>query len=132
MVGLLMMYLAGCSGIQTANEEGAPESYLEFDVEPKTAEIYLDDDFQGTVEGWHRQIMPIEPGQRRLELRAQGYISQRFDVDVDPDRWLTLRVRLEPTIDAPETDEAPPSDERDQQDKPLPTPAHPTAPDSAS
>ncbi len=127
IVWTLAIGLAACSGVQTASDDEIEESYLEFDVEPADAEIYLDDDYQGSVDGWHEQVMPIEAGSRRLELSADGYISQRFDIDVNPGRWFTLRVRLEPAVEAPDPDE--PLDE-DGDDEPLQAPSHPTAPDS--
>ena len=89
----------GCSTTPTASD--TETSVLELDVEPSEATLYIDGEYHGEVEAWHEQRVPIEPGPRRVELRASGYLSQRFDLDVTPDRWLNLRVRLEPEIDAP-------------------------------
>lgn len=126
MVGALAVLIAACSGVQDVpNDDHGDKSYLEFDVEPTTAEIYVDGDYRGSVDGWNQQVMPIEPGARRLELRADGFISQRFDLEVKPDRWLTLRVRLEPTIEPPGEQQDP---DDDGDDDGLSTPPHPTAP----
>jgi hypothetical protein len=124
----LVTVLTGCYSVQTmADDDAVEQSYLELKVEPATAEIFIDDEYQGIVERWREQVVPIEPGYRRLELRAQGYISQRFDLDVKEDTWLTLRVKLEPTIDVPGGES--PSMERDNDsDDYLPAPPHPSAP----
>ena len=109
------------------DDDAVDQSYLELQVEPTTAEIYIDDEYQGVVEGWRQQVVPIRSGYRRLELRAQGYITQRFDLDVEADSWLTLRVQLEPAIDAPGGLDSDDESETDD-DRYLPTPPHPTAP----
>ncbi len=109
------------------DDDAVEQSYLELKVDPATAEIYIDDEYHGVVEGWREQVVPIAPGYRRLELRAQGYLPQRFDLDVNEDTWLTLRVKLEPAIDAPGgTQPSTPPD--DGGDGYLPTPPHPSAP----
>ncbi len=126
MVVLLVTFLTGCTTTATLShydeEHGA---YLELDVEPKSAKIYIDGDYEGVVEGWHQQVVPVEPGERRLELRADGYIAQRFDLDVEEGHWLTLRARLEQAIEFPDEDQAPDEEEHE----PMPAPDHPTAPE---
>ena len=113
----------GCTSVQTVSDE--EESYLELDVEPANAQIYLDGDYHGTVDGWHHQVVPVEPGARRVELRAHGYITQRFDIDVPPGRWLTLRVRMERSIESLD-DGA--NDGDSSEEHPELMPPHPNAP----
>ena len=114
MLGIYVTFVAACSGIQPIDDPAdSDESYLELEVEPETAEIYVDDDYQGTVDGWRDQVVPVEPGERRIELRAEGYITQRFDVEANEGRWVTLRARLEPDIDAPGAPESEPGEEDD-------------------
>ncbi len=125
MLWLIVTLVMGCSAVQPISEPG-DASYLEFDIQPETAEIYIDGDYSGTVDGWREQVVPIEPGHRRVELHAEGYISQRFDVEVDHGRWMTLRVRMEPVIEGPQP-EAPENGEDD--DATIQTPSHPTAPE---
>lgn len=127
ILALTAIVTASCSGLPTTpGADDSEQSYLEFDVVPATAEIYIDDDYRGVIEGWREQVIPIEEGHRRLELRAHGYMTQRFDLDVGPGEWLVLRVRMEPTIGGPdgEDDQQPP----EIQD-PLQPPVHPTSPD---
>lgn len=125
MVALLISLISGCTGLQPVPTEGDGQSYLQLDVEPTTAEIYVDDEYQGIVEGWHRQVLPVKPGRRRVELRAGGYITQRFDVDVEEDQWLVLTLRLERSIDGRPSDGTSPEEEND----PLRPPSHPMNPE---
>lgn len=139
MVGTVVVFIGGCSGIETAaDRDRAGEAFIELDVEPETADIYIDDEYRGTVDGWHHQMVPVQPGHRRLKLRADGYVPQRFDVEVDQDRTVTVRVRLEPSISAPDgtdldeedrPDGSSPGREDDSGDEELTPPAHPTAPE---
>lgn len=123
----LATFVGGCYSVAvTDDSEDETTSYLELEVVPATATIYIDDEYHGVVEGWRHQVVPIAPGHRRLELRADGYITQRFDLEVQKDSWLTLRVKLERTIDVPSN---PGSDEDSE---PFPMPTHPTAPEPDS
>ena len=76
--------------------EADGRAFLELQVSPPTAEVFVDDEYSGVVNRWAGQTMPIRPGSRRVELRAEGYLSQRFDVEVVEGQMHTLRVRMEP------------------------------------
>lgn len=117
----------GCA-TSRSTEAGRDQSlsYLELQVRPTTAEIYIDDEYHGVVEGWRHQTVPIEPGYRRLELRAQNHITQRFDLDINPGELLTLTVRLESSIMPSEQQEN--TEESPRQSAPA-LPSHPQAPD---
>lgn len=97
----LCMMVSSCTAVQRIEEprRGA-ESYLELQVEPSNGEIYVDDQFMGVINGWREQTIPIQPGVRRLEIRASGYLPQRFDLEVEPGSHLVLRARLEREIGA--------------------------------
>lgn len=140
---MLALALSACYAAQPTPDQGSSKSsYLELAVEPRSAQIFIDDQYEGIVAGWREQVVPIAPGPRRLELRAQGYITQRFDLDVGEDSWLTLSVKLEPRIDAPggpadagDSDEAgegnssfPEGEDRDRGIDGPPMPGHPAAP----
>ncbi len=106
--------LLGCTAIQPIDDR--QEAFLELLVVPDTAEIFIDDEYVGVVNRWARQTVPVEAGYRRLELRADGYLTQRFDLDVTPGNMHTLRVRMEPDSHlGPDLDaEDRASDEEDQ------------------
>lgn len=131
MVVAVTIVTVGCSGVDSVPDDGeTDEAYLELDVEPSSADIYLDGEYHGTVDGWHRQTVPVEPGDHRLELRADGYITQRLDVEVQQGRWVTVRTRLEPEIGTPDggPDESD-DDASNDDDQFLEPPDHLSAPD---
>ncbi|TXD35477.1 PEGA domain-containing protein [Lujinxingia vulgaris] len=115
---------AGCAPnyASTTASQNAP-ALLKLEVEPDTAEIYLNDDFHGVINRWRDQTLSLTPGTYRLELRAPGHIPQRFDLDLRADQITRLRLRLEPELHSPEpADDAPAND-------PL---SPPSPPDSGS
>lgn len=140
MVWALAMLTAGCSGIEPIPDtNNGGQTFVELDVEPDDAEVFIDGEYTGRVNRWAHQMVPVEPGVRQLEIRADGYISQRFDVDIDEGRTVTLRTRLEPDIATPDGERLQPGDddfdaveddERDRRDdNGVTAPQHPTAPD---
>lgn len=68
------------------------------DVVPKHARIYVDERYQGQVNGWMHQTVVVTPGMKRIELQAKGYMTQRFDIDVKRGEVLTLRLRMQRTL----------------------------------
>lgn len=130
MVGAVAMIVAGCSGVETVPDSGEEdESYLELEVEPTSAEIFIDGEYYGSVDGWRHQTIPVEPGHRRLELRADGHRSQRLDVEVEEGRWVTIRTRLEPEIETPDGGQRDADDKPDDDDTVPKPPDHPAEPD---
>lgn len=102
MVVAIAAITMGCSGIEPVSDPAGGATYIELNVEPANTRIYIDDEYMGTVDGWHHQMVPIEPGHRRLKLDADGYIPQRLDVDIDEGRTVTVHARLEPDIATPD------------------------------
>lgn len=116
----------GCSAVEpVADPHTGGESYLRLDVEPSTAEIYLDGDYHGTVDRWRGGVVPLQPGDRRLELRADGYVTQRFDLEVGEGRELTLRVQMERDIGAPVDLQQRDEDHPGPSEEPIPVPEKP-------
>ena len=72
---------------------------LILEVQPESTEIYIDSEYRGVVEGWTGNAVPIEPGYHRVELRARGRMTRRFDVRVEAGEQIELRVDMEPTLD---------------------------------
>ena len=95
---LLTFALSACSAVRPVADERSP-GYLTFDVAPSDAEVYIDDNYRGQVDGWTGQTVPVEPGAKRVEVRAPGYMAQRFDIEVGPGDQLTLELRLERELD---------------------------------
>jgi hypothetical protein len=55
-----------------------------FDVSPNTAQVFIDGQYMGTVGEFTPQSQPlgVQPGTRRVELRADGYRTLQFDAQV--------------------------------------------------
>ncbi len=98
IIAVMIGLSSSCSAVQPIGDDRTP-GYLMLDVEPTDAEIYVDDDYKGQVDGWRAQTIPLSPGARRLEFRAKGYMTQRFDIEIEPGDQLTLRLRLERELD---------------------------------
>lgn len=82
-------------------QRGEGRGYLRLEVEPTSAEVEIDDKYSGVVEGWVDHVIPVAPGAKRVTLRAPGYLTQRFDIDVSAGEEVTLVLALEPDIDLP-------------------------------
>jgi len=55
-----------------------------FEVSPNTAQVFVDGQYRGTVGEFTPQSQPlgVEAGNRRVELRADGYRTVQFDAQV--------------------------------------------------
>lgn len=74
-----------------------PNGYLQFQVQPGTAEVYVDGFYMGTVDDFRRVIpgRSLDPGPHRVELRAAGYETVTFDVRIMPNETITYRRNLD-------------------------------------
>jgi PEGA domain len=66
-----------------ANETSASGG-LNFEVSPAVAEVYVDGIYMGTVQDFSADDEPLRvaPGSHRIELRAPGYRTSTFDVNI--------------------------------------------------
>ena len=125
----------GCSGFDTTRSaEEAADSYIELDVEPETARVFVDDEYMGRADGWSHQMIPVDPGHRRLKIDAEGYLAQRLDVEVDRGRTVTVRARLEQDIQTPDGEQLDTEDPQleqtpDDEEDGITPPDHPAAPE---
>ncbi len=94
------MTMTGCSGLSTQTTRRAERGFVRLEVEPATATVYINESYQGVLSQWLRATIPVPPGLVRLELRAPGYITQRFDLEVEVNEEVTLTLKMEPTLDA--------------------------------
>jgi len=95
LMGTVVVF-AGCSGMQTMSErDSTRRGFLQLLVEPDHAEIFIDSEYQGLVSGWLDGVIPVRPGVQRLELRADGYMTQRFDLSVAANEQVTLELFME-------------------------------------
>jgi hypothetical protein len=69
--------------------------WLEFRLEPGTAQVYVDGYYVGEVSDFDRPGgRAVEPGPHHIEIRAPGYQTSAFDVRLLPDQPVTYREDL--------------------------------------
>jgi hypothetical protein len=55
-------------------------------VTPASTQVYVDGFYLGTVADFQDRGLWLESGPRHIELRADGYQAETFDVRIDEDR----------------------------------------------
>lgn len=103
-----LLFAWSCATGAGAGDRGR-KGYLRFVVEPSGAEVEIDEQYSGVIERWVEGVVPVEPGSRRVTVRAEGFITQRFDIEVAAGEEVTLQLALEPVLDVDEL----PDDQRD-------------------
>lgn len=88
-----------------------PNGYLYLQMQPGTAQVYVDGAYMGTVDDFRRLIpgRSLDAGTHRVELRASGYETIAFDALISPHETLTYRADLEPTRPRVDLPIAPPA-----------------------
>jgi hypothetical protein len=78
--------------------ETAPMGALRLEVEPRELlQIFVDGKFMGTPSDLADQV-ELAPGTRHIQLRARGYKTLDFDVQIADGREITYRGALEPEL----------------------------------
>lgn len=72
--------LVGCPG--PPKPRARPVGGLVIECKPKTAQVFVDDRYQGTVAALRGRPLILLVGSRRIELRLDGYFSSYHDVKV--------------------------------------------------
>jgi hypothetical protein len=81
-----------------ATHPSLTSGWLEFRLEPGTAQVYVDGYYVGEVSDFDRPGgRAVEPGPHHIEIRASGYQTSAFDVRLLPDQPVTYREDLRPT-----------------------------------
>jgi len=68
--------------------------YLRIDVEPDTAQVYVDNFYVGTVADFRRGGQVFDVGPHRVEIRADGYEPQSVELRIRANDTLTYRGTL--------------------------------------
>jgi hypothetical protein len=72
---------------------------LRLDVEPRTAQVYIDGFYVGIVEAVNANGgLIVDAGWHRLEFRAPGYQTPAVNVTVAANRAIVLRLMLRPIV----------------------------------
>ena len=76
----------------TSSDEGS----LRLKIKPKTAEVYVDGYFEGTVDDFDGifQRLHLDSGVHRIEVRAPGYESLTFEVRISADHTTTYQGEM--------------------------------------
>jgi hypothetical protein len=71
---------------------------VRIDLPQKDAEVYVDGYFAGIVDEYDGafQQLNLEPGAHRIEIRAPGFMTINFEVNIQPGRTITYRTALRP------------------------------------
>jgi hypothetical protein len=77
----------------SATAQSVARGYLRLDIEPRTAQVYIDGFFVGSGEDVSTAVA-LAPGIYRVEVRADGFETAAFDVRVRANATVRLRSRL--------------------------------------
>jgi len=84
-------------------EGDAPEGYLRLDVQPESAQVFVDGLYAGTVADFRRSGGGrLDSGPHRIELRADGYDTQSVELRIRANDVLSYRGTLNRSDDRPE------------------------------
>jgi hypothetical protein len=89
----------GCVTVEGAAEENAAEpGVLRLDVPQEKAAVYIDGYYVGAVEDFNGEAerLTLRPGPHHLELRAVGFQTLTFDVNIQPGKTITYRTPMQP------------------------------------
>jgi hypothetical protein len=80
-------------------QEQIPTGFFHLQLQPGSAQVYIDGLYLGTVDDFRRLIpgRALDAGPHRVELRANGYEAAAFDVLIQPNETTTYRSDLQPT-----------------------------------
>jgi hypothetical protein len=79
------------------------DGYLRLDVEPESAQVYVDGYYAGTVADFRRSGgRALDSGPHRVEFRADGFDSQSVELQIRANDVLAYRGTLNPRDDRPE------------------------------
>jgi hypothetical protein len=71
---------------------------VRIDLPQRDAEVYVDGYFVGVVDDFDGvfQQVNLEAGPHRIEVRAPGFETIAFQVNIEPNRTITYRAELRP------------------------------------
>jgi hypothetical protein len=71
---------------------------LSFDLTPADAAVYIDDQYVGIVADFSPTRMPLSlaPGRHEVEIRAPGFMTMSFDVDIRPGEVIPYQGAMQP------------------------------------
>ena len=82
--------------------QGITTGYLRLDVEPTTAQVFVDGLYAGTVADFRSGGYPLDAGPHRIEMRADGFNSQSVELRIRANDVLAYRGTLTAREQRPE------------------------------
>lgn len=78
--------------------------FVDLDVEPEEAEVWLGDRLVGTADDFDGfpDLLPLRPGRRTITLRHHGYKELKLRLEVMADTKIRIRRSMVPLKDEPE------------------------------
>lgn len=88
----------GGYGYPRSSYSFSEDGELRIKVKPREATVFVDGYYAGRVDDFDGvfQRLRVEPGEHRIEIRADGYEPLEFDVRLEPGRTITYSGNLEP------------------------------------
>jgi hypothetical protein len=73
---------------------------VRIDLPQRDAEVFVDGYYAGVVDQYdgNLQQLNLEPGVHRIEVRAPGWQTLSFDVNIVPGRTVTYRTAMRPAV----------------------------------
>jgi hypothetical protein len=92
------------SSLNSARNNGRAEEMgvLRLDVEPDSAQVFVDGYYAGLVSDFRRGGRALESGPHRIEIRADGFDAHTFDIRIPRDEMVSYRQSLTRTTARPE------------------------------
>lgn len=91
-----MMYGTPGGGGSSRSEDRYEMGSIRLKVNPDKAKVYIDGVLQGTVDDFNglNSHLDVSPGPHQLEIRADGYVTLKDEIVVDPGKTQTYRGSL--------------------------------------
>jgi hypothetical protein len=79
---------------------GAVTGGLRLEVTPKTAEVYVDGAYAGSVDDFdgHFQHLDLTPGGHHIDVGAPGFQPLSFDTYIQPDHTTDYKTTMVPVV----------------------------------
>jgi hypothetical protein len=70
---------------------------VSFDIQPGDAELYVDDEYVGTIGSFtpNGEPLTLTPGQHRIVVQRDGFRSMEWDVTIQPGQVIPYRGEME-------------------------------------
>ena len=74
-----------------------PVGWLRFEATPEAGQVFVDGAYAGVISdyGTSGRALDLQAGRHRIDVRATGYVTQSFDVEIRPNEITRFRGDLE-------------------------------------